>query len=150
MMTTSVEPRTSRPVHIGVGTRIRARLFAARWDQQIERAAPGTAVIADSPLAAHMRRITSRGEREQLADALNPTRRSSAGGVSFRVPVHAAALSAAADLIDELTFRLRGPQPVRVRGMARLRILLADGRGPFYRPGPASLNAALRGVLAAL
>jgi hypothetical protein len=37
-----------------------------------------------------------------------------------------------------------------VRGMARLRILLADGRGPLYRSGAGSLNAALKGALAAL
>jgi hypothetical protein len=34
--------------------------------------------------------------------------------------------------------------------MARLRILLSDGRGPLYWPGRGTLNAALRGVLATL
>ena len=34
--------------------------------------------------------------------------------------------------------------------MARLRMLLSDGRGPLYRAGAGSLTAALRGVLAAL
>jgi hypothetical protein len=43
-----------------------------------------------------------------------------------------------------------GPPAVRARGMARLRILLTDGRGPMYRNDRGSLAAELRGVLAAL
>lgn len=112
------------------GTRIRVRMRAGQLDQQIETGARGSRVPADSALAAHLERITSRAEREQLAAAL------------LDAP--------ASHLIDELARRLHDPSPVHARGMARLRMLLADRRGPFYRPGPGSLNSALQGVLAAL
>ncbi len=54
------------------------------------------------------------------------------------------------EVIDDITLLLHSPRPVRARGMARLRMLLSDGRGPMYRNGRGSLAAELRGVLAAL
>jgi hypothetical protein len=141
-MAISVASQRGRPI----GVRIRARMYAARLDRQIEAGACG----ATPALAAHIERITSRTERDKLAAALRVTRAAPSGGLVFHVPVHAAAVRAAAGSIDEVIDRLRGRSPVGARGMARLRILLADGGGPLYRPGPGTLTAALRGVLAAL
>jgi hypothetical protein len=67
-----------------------------------------------------------------------------------RVPVQAQAIHHATGVFEDVAQRLAEPVPVRARGMARLRILLADGRGPLYRSGSGSLGAAMRGVLAAL
>jgi hypothetical protein len=67
-----------------------------------------------------------------------------------RVPVRSAAVHHCAEVIDAVCDRLADPFPVRARGMARLRILLSDGRGPLYWPGRGTLNATLRGVLATL
>lgn len=68
------------------------------------------------------------------------------GDATRRVPIQVDAVRESADVLA----RLVGPLPVRSRGMTRLRILMADGRGPVYRPGPGTFAAAMRGVFAAL
>ncbi len=131
-------------------TRLSARLFATRHDGEVEA---GIIPIGGSPLAAHWMRLTSARERRDLAFALCAAvrdARSSQGHRSPRAPVNAAAVRQATGVIDEVLERLTGATPVRARGMARLRLLLADGRGPLYRQGRGTLTAAMRGVLAAL
>jgi hypothetical protein len=129
-------------------TRMRATLFADRYDHEIEAgitAAPG------SPVAAHAARLASTHEREELCGALHLVMSDAlAGARGARVPVRAAAVRQSADVISDILDRLGSPHPARVRGMARLRIVLSDGRGPLYRAQSGSLSAALRGVLAAL
>lgn len=46
--------------------------------------------------------------------------------------------------------RLHSPRPVTARGMARLRLLLADGGGPLYRFGRGDLEGRLMAAFAAL
>jgi hypothetical protein len=131
-------------------TKLRARLFIGRLDRQV---AAGDPAPIGSALTVHTARLISTREREQLARALRACVRDARAGratLSSRVPVHRAGVLAAEDLIDEATRLLHSPRPVRVRGMARLRLLLSDGAGPIYRPGSGSLIAELRGVLAAL
>lgn len=131
-------------------TKLRAALFASRLDLQV---AAGIPAPIGSPLAVHTVRLTSIYEREQLARALRACVRDahvSRAIRSSRVPVHRAGILAAEHVIDDVTLLLHSPRPVRVRGMARLRLLLSDGAGPLYRPGSGSLIAELRGVLAAL
>lgn len=134
----------------GWSARLSARIFAARYDQELDSGAsplPGTA------LAAHCARLASADERAELSRAL---RLAAADAVAVgawtkpRVPVRRDAVKRAADVVEEVVSRLDDPHGVRARGMARLRMLLSDGRGPLYRAGSGSLNAALRGVLAAL
>jgi hypothetical protein len=130
--------------------RVWARLFASRFDEEIEA---GVAPVDGSPLATHWMRLTSVRERHDLAFTLCRVVQDAQGTRSrncSRIPVHAAAVYRASDVIDEVLERLTGPAPVRARGMARLRILLADGRGPLFRAGPGTLTAAMRGALAAL
>jgi hypothetical protein len=130
--------------------RLRARLFAGRYDRQIE---DGVDPVPGSPLAVHGARLTSARERDDMADALRLIVRdadTTGPRLGSRVPVHTAAVHHAADVIDELCDRLADPFPVRARGMARLRIVLSDGCGPLYRSGAGTLTAALHGVLAAL
>jgi hypothetical protein len=131
--------------------RLAAKVFAERYDRQLEACAP---VRPASALAVHVARITASREREQLARSLRTVLQEACeprlGGLATRVPVRRAAVTAAEDLIDQVTLRLHAPAPVRARGMARLRMLLSDGVGPVYRSGRGSLAAELRGVLAAL
>lgn len=131
-------------------TRLQARLLAGRLDRDVEA---GLLPEAGSALALHMARLTSVEEREGLAHSLRhalsePCRRGR--GVPMRVPVHPDRVAACYGVVDDITLLLHSPRPVRARGIARLRMLLADGRGPLYRPGSGSLAAELRGVLAAL
>jgi hypothetical protein len=129
--------------------RMRARLWASRYDREIES---GVSPVPGSPLALHAMRLTSPRERDDLANALRLAVHDAyfASHFNARVPVRSVAVQGCAALIDTVCDRLADPLPVRIRGMARLRILLADGRGPLYLQCRGSLNAALRGVLAAL
>jgi hypothetical protein len=144
------------PVHATAATsaslaaRLRAKVFAARFDQQVES---GAAVRAGSALAVHTAQLTSTRERERLAGSLHHVVRAAhyrSPGIPLRTPLHRAGIVSVEDLIAEVILRLHAPVPVRARGIARLRMLLSDGTGPLYRPGRGSLGAALRGVLAAL
>jgi hypothetical protein len=132
-------------------TRLAAKVFAGRYDLQLEACVP---VQPGSALAVHAGRLTTSREREELARSLRSALRHADEahdyGITTRMPVQSAALAAAEDLIDQVTLRLHAPAPVRARGMARLRLLLADGVGPLYRAGRIGLRAELRGVLAAL
>jgi hypothetical protein len=128
--------------------RLRARLSAARYDRQIE---DGVSPAPGSPLALHVARLISSRERDDLARALRlVVHDADRGRLTVRAPVHSAAVRRGEDVIDAVYERLTDSFPVRARGMARLRVLLSDGRGPLYRPGKGTLTAALRGVLAAL
>ena len=131
-------------------TRLQARFLAGRLDRDIEA---GLLPEPGSALALHMARVTSVEEREGLARSLRHAL-SDPGDhgrvVPMRVPVHPQRVAACHDVIDDITLLLHSPRPVRARGMARLRMLLSDGRGPLYRHGCGSLAAELRGVLAAL
>jgi hypothetical protein len=146
------ESRQSALVDVSFSRRVLARLFAGRYDQQIDR---GVTVVPGTPLAAHYVRLASRRECEEMAAALTLVLRdagllSGAGGTSGRVPIRADVVRQSADTVEDVLARLAGPLPVRTRGMARLRILLSDGRGPLYRTGPGTFAAAMRGVLAAM
>lgn len=150
LLTADPAPKPTEASRISVRDRATARLFAHRMDREIDRGAP---VFAGTALASHAGRITSLDERIQLARSLrtalqlarNPER-----SLAVHVPVHRGATLANAELINEVTLRLHAALPVRPRGMARLRLLLADGGGPLYRPTRGSLTAQLRGILAAL
>jgi hypothetical protein len=130
-------------------SRMRARLWANRYDRQIEN---GVSPEPGSPLAVHRTRLTSASERDDLAHALRLAVHDAyfASHFNARVPIRSDSVYGCVELIDAVCDRLAEPFPVRARGMARLRILLADGRGPLYWPGRGTLNAALRGVLATL
>ena len=130
--------------------RLQARVFAARLDQEIE---DGLSPLPGSPLEVHGARLVSARERNDLARALTlvlQDANSVPGPFDVRVRVSAPAVRHAAEVVGAVYDRLTDPFPVRARGMARLRLLLADGRGPLYRSGRGTLTAAMRGVLAAL
>ena len=131
-------------------TRLQARFLAGRLDRDIEA---GILAEPGSALALHMVHVTSVEERQALARSLRHAVSDPCDTgrvVPMRVPVHPQRVAACHDVMDDITLLLHSPRPVRARGMARLRMLLSDGRGPLYRNGRGSLAAELRGVLAAL
>jgi hypothetical protein len=133
-----------------VMARLRARVFSYRYDCELEA---GVDPEPGSALQVHGERLSSDAERADLADALRLVLHDAEVGTSLRqcrVPVRGDAVRRAADVIESVIDRLESPLPPRVRGIARLRILLADGRGPLYRSDRGSVAAAMRGVLAAL
>jgi hypothetical protein len=133
-----------------IGARVMARLLAGKFDRML---AVGVPAPAGSALAVHAARLTSTGEREAIARALRRSVRDAHDGeapLSSRVPLNAPNIVAAEDTIDAITLRLHAPRPVGVRGMARLRQLMADGTGPMYRHGRGDLEGRLGAALAAL
>ena len=150
---TACMPDSARRGHArrSVRARMTARLRAARFDRAL---AVGVPAPAGSALAAHAARLSSVAERHAVARALrravrdaNDDPRATRSG---RVPMHRANIASAEALIDEVTLRLHAPDPVRARGMARLRQLLSDGTGPLYRYGRGDLAGRLGAALAAL
>jgi hypothetical protein len=135
---------------IPYGTRVMARLLAHKFDRML---AVGATPTVGSPLALHAARLTSVDEREAIAHSLRRSvadARNRDGAVSSRIPLNTPNITAAEDRIDQITLRLHSPRPVTARGMARLRMLLADGSGPMYRYGRGDLDGRLGAALAAL
>jgi hypothetical protein len=129
--------------------RVIARLRADKFDHQL---AVGVPAPAGSALAVHQARLTSTAEREAIARSLRLAAHDAdtAPVFSSRIPVHHRNIAAARELIDRITLRLHSPQPVRARGMARLRRVLSDGSGPLYRYGKGDLDGRLGAALAEL
>jgi hypothetical protein len=142
--------RTAEARRPTLAVRLEARLRAGKLDKQL---AVGVPALAGSALAVHAERLTSVAERETLARSL---RRAVEGArdrdapMTARIPLNIPNIKAAEDRIDQVTLRLHSPRPVTARGVARLRLLLADGAGPLYRYGRGDLEGRLGAVLAAL
>jgi hypothetical protein len=127
-----------------------ARMRAGHFDHQL---AVGVTGSAGSALSIHAARLRSDRARHSVAQALRratvevqlgPSRRSSS------IPVNRENISAAEDVIETLIARLLSPHPVTAKGVARLRRILSDGRGPMYSHGRGDLADHLRAALAAL
>jgi hypothetical protein len=137
-------PRASLAAHLI------ARLRAGKFDRML---AVGVPAPEGSAIAVHQARLTSAKEREDIAGALRQSVLDAKTGgtpLSSRVPVDPDNVADAEDLIDAITLRLHSPRPVSARGMARLRALLSDGRGPLYQFGRGDLKGRLGAALAEL
>lgn len=133
-----------------LSARVTARLFAARFDRML---AVGVPAPAGSALAVHAARLSSADEREAIAPSLRRSvadARNGDASLSSRIALNVPNITAAEDRIDQVTLRLHSPRPVTPRGVARLRLLLADGAGPMYRYGRGDLEGRLGAALAAL
>lgn len=142
--------RPDDAARVPLGARVKARLFADKYDRML---AVGVPAPAGSALAVHAARLTSADEREAIAGSLRRTvddARNRDALVSSRVQLNMPNITAAQDRIDQVTLRLHSPRPVTPRGVARLRVLLADGTGPMYRYGRGDLEGRLGAALAAL
>jgi hypothetical protein len=132
------------------GKRLVALLKANQFDRMLAVGAP---VPAGSALAVHAARLTSVDEREAVARSLRRVlddARTRTALVSPQIELNVPNINAARDRIDAITLRLHSPRPVTSRGVARLRLLLADGAGPMYRYGRGDLEGRLGAALAAL
>ena len=88
---------------------------------------------------AHARRALARDIRRLLREA-----GSGYPWTVTRVPMRRSAILAAADELELLAHRLVAPDPVAARGVAEVRLLLADGGGPLYFRGASyELSAAV-------
>ncbi len=144
---TAAPEATPRP---SLAARLTARLLAGRLDRLI---AVGVRASAGNALAVHEARLRSTAEREAIARTLRYALRDARVGglvLSSRMPVHVGNVTSAEELIDRISLRLHSPRPVNARGMARLRRILSDGTGPFYRYGRGDLKGRLGAALAAL
>src|SRR3954452_19707961 len=129
------------------GKRLIALLRANQFDRMLAVGAP---VPAGSALAVHAARLTSVDEREALARSLRHVladARDRTVLMSSRTELNVPNISAARGRIDQITLRLHSPRPVTSRGVARLRLLLADGAGPLYRYGRGDLEGRLGAAL---
>jgi hypothetical protein len=135
--------------------RLRERL-AARWRWRVLDAAlaRGVAPEAGAALSLRAQALGEPGARNLLARGLQRAldeARSAREPSRFRVPVRNAEVLAAADELDELAARLRGPGLLASRGLASVNLLLSDGRSPLYfREGTGDLRASLSRALEAL
>jgi hypothetical protein len=135
---------------VPLSKRLIARAKANQFDRMLAVGAPAP---EGSALALHAAKLISTEEREAIARTLRRAVDDVSGNavlVSFRVPLNAPNITAAADRIEQVTLRLHSPRPVASRGVARLRVLLADGTGPMYRRGRGDLEGRLGAALAAL
>ena len=130
--------------------RLLARLRAASLDAELAAGASPESSVVLALHAGHLcrpsqRRLLARSLTRVVAAADGPARsRLQGAGVRPRRPPRRA----------ELAGRRRAPRgagPVDVRGVARIRSLLADGTGPLYRESaPDQLRNELRAALAAM
>jgi hypothetical protein len=130
--------------------RLSARVRASALDHEL---AAGASPESTVPLAVHAGRLCEPAQRRLLARSLTRiVAASDAPGRSrLQAPVCRQAVHAARPELAALAGRLSASGPVAVRGVARVRTLLADGTGPLYRPAPPErLRRELADVLAAL
>jgi hypothetical protein len=135
------------PVHFR--DRVRARVRAVALDRQL---AAGTMPEANVALALHAARVYGPSQRRLLARTLTRIAESpEPASACRRVPLDRAAVERARGELEAVADLLSAEGPVSVQGVARIRLLLADGAGPLYRAArPEQLRRELRAALAAL
>jgi hypothetical protein len=128
--------------------RLLARLRASALDDQL---AGGASPESSITLALHAALLCGPSQRRVLARSL--TRIAAASETPRRsrlkMPVCRSAVRGARTELNAVVDRLVACGPVDVRGVARIRSLLADGTGPLYWESTAErLRADLRAALA--
>lgn len=133
-----------------VGAFLTALLLPSRLDRHL---AVGVIPNPGTALAIHAQRLRSDRERRAIARALRrAVEQASLGRApgSSMVAVHRRNVHASTELIDAIILQLHAPRRINAIGMARLRRILADGRGPMYHGGTGDLVGRLSAALAAL
>jgi hypothetical protein len=117
--------------------RVRARVRATALDRQLAAGATPEASVA---LALHAARVYGQTQRRLLARSLTRIAEASEpASARVGVPVDRVAVERARDELEAVADRLNADGPVSVRGVALIRLLLADGSGPLYRTAPPEL-----------
>jgi len=130
--------------------RVVVRARASALDRELAAGASPESSIA---LAVHAGRLCQPAQRRVLARSLHRIVALSDAPIGGRLkaPVCRPAVQRSRTELAAVAGRLTADGPVNVRGVARLRHLLADGTGPLYGSGPPErLHDELAGVLAAL
>jgi uncharacterized heparinase superfamily protein len=145
-----LEQGTGLALHrVRVRDRLQARIRAAALDTEL---AAGAAPEASMALALHAGHLCALSQRRLLARSLRRIAAAAEAPASrCAAPVCRPAIRAARTDLEALVERLVMPDPASVRGVARVRSLLADGTGPLYRESRAGqLRRELRAALAAM
>ena len=131
--------------------RVRARVCAYSLDRALAAGAPPDS-SADLEVRAHAL-IGSRSRLglaqaiQRLLDQAGDPRRP----LTFTVPVCRRKVRRSRDTLEILAGRLLGDEPLGVRGLAQIRLLLSDGAGPVYvNPAADDLEPALARAIGAL
>jgi hypothetical protein len=130
--------------------RLLTRLRTSALDHEL---ASGVSPESDVALAVHARRLCASSQRELLARSLTRITAASEGPTRSRLkaPIRPGPVRRARAELDAVVARLLSAGPVDVRGVARIRNLVADGTGPLYRKSsPGDLRNELRAALTAL
>ena len=130
--------------------RLLARIRAAALDAELAAgASPESSVV----LALHAVHLSGPSQRRLLAGSLRRIAASADAPTRsrLRTPVCGPAVRRAGTELQAVIDRLVAAGPVSVRGVARVRCLLADGTGPIYRKSaPDRLRDELRAALAVM
>ena len=128
--------------------RLLARIRVAALDAELAAgASPESSVV----LALHAVHLCGPSQRRLLAGSLRRIAASADAPTRSRLkaPVCGPAVRHAGTELQAVIDRLVAAGPVSVRGVARVRCLLADGTGPIYRKSaPDRLRSELRSALA--
>ncbi len=130
--------------------RVRARLRTSALDEQLAAGASPESSVA---LALHAGHLCRPQQRRLLARSLNEIALSCEAPARGRLkaPVCRHGVTRARPELAAVVERLAAAGPVDVRGVARIRSLLADGTGPLYREArPGHLRDELRAALRAM
>jgi hypothetical protein len=130
--------------------RLKAQFRAGALDRVL---AAGTSPESSVALALHAEHLHNGAQRSLLARSLRRVGASSEAP-SFHhlhAPFDREAVRRARAELDALAARLASSEPLDVRGVARIRTLLADGTGPLYgQHEPGRLRRELVATLASL
>jgi hypothetical protein len=133
--------------HVHLGDRIVARLRATNLDHQL---ASGTSPESSVPIALHAARLSRPKQSRRLAASLREVAAAARGARRTRAPINRESVRLAMAELETLAERLESDEPLDVRGIAQLRVLLGDGAGPLYhRTTPRLLQRELTSVLVA-
>jgi hypothetical protein len=130
--------------------RLAARSHASALDAEL---AAGASPESSVTLAVHAGRLSEPAQRRLLARSLTRIVAASEAPAGRRLatPVCRASVQRTRAQLAAVAGRLTASGPVDVQGVARVRMLLADGTGPLYQPAPPDrLRNELAAVLVAL
>jgi hypothetical protein len=127
--------------------RVAARIHAVELDREL---AAGASPETNVCLALHAARLYRPRHRSGLAHAMRRLAQLPVRPSRLKAPISRRVVGQVADQLEAVASRLDAPGPVDVRGVAKVRSLLADGTGPLYRPsGSPALRDELLSVLRA-
>jgi hypothetical protein len=138
---------------VRVRDRAVARSRSSRLDRDLADGKSPDATVTLAIWAQHLVSSTSRWKLARALEHLSAVARRSPDSCPSRVPICAEAVREAQAHLRALTDRLESQTLVAPRGIAMLRLLLADGCGPLYGRGQDrqhSLPTVLQAVQAAL